>query len=149
MTQAKRVHSTPHTNTSATNPLNQARRHFLTVAAGGALAAVAITTAAQAAGSPADPIFAAMEAFRRADAVFFAMEGDITDEVADPYYEARSVVMRTRPTTLAGLVALTGWVREHAEWLSANSSYMDEEELCVLTATIADATAALAKESAA
>jgi hypothetical protein len=69
MTQADSVHSTPPTNTSATNPLDQARRHFLTVAAGGALAAVAITTAAQAAGSPADPIFAVIEAHRKAQAV--------------------------------------------------------------------------------
>ena len=72
MTQADRVLSTPPTNMSATNParpVDQARRHFLTVAAGGALAAVAITTAAQAAGSPADPIFAVIEAHRKAQAV--------------------------------------------------------------------------------
>jgi hypothetical protein len=42
MTQATRVHSTPPTNTSAINPsgpVDPTRRHFLTVAAGGAVAA--------------------------------------------------------------------------------------------------------------
>ena len=81
MTQADSVHSTPPTNTSATNPLDQARRHFLTVAAGGALAAVAITTAARAAGSPA--------AFRRADAACVAVDGDIPDEVGDRWSESK------------------------------------------------------------
>jgi hypothetical protein len=48
MTQADRVHSTPPTNTSATNPpgpVDPTRRRLLTVAAGGAVAA-AIPTAA-------------------------------------------------------------------------------------------------------
>ena len=76
-----------------------------------------------------DPIFGAIDAWRRADAACVAVDGDIPDEVSDPYYEALSIVMRTRPTKLAGLVALTNWTREHAEWLSANSSYMVEEEL--------------------
>ena len=68
MTQADRVHSTPPTNTSANNlpgPVDPTRRRLLTVAAGGAVAAVAgIPTAAQA--SPADPIYAAIEAHRNA-----------------------------------------------------------------------------------
>jgi hypothetical protein len=42
MTKADRVHSTPPTNTSATNPpgpVDPTRRHLLTIAAGGAVAA--------------------------------------------------------------------------------------------------------------
>jgi hypothetical protein len=42
MTQAKCVHSTPPTNASANNPsgpVDSARRHLLTIAAGGAVAA--------------------------------------------------------------------------------------------------------------
>jgi hypothetical protein len=72
MTQADSVYITPPTNTSANNqpdPVDPTRRRFLTVAAGGAVAA-AIPTAAVA-GIPAsgDPIFAAIEAHRKADAV--------------------------------------------------------------------------------
>jgi hypothetical protein len=48
MTQADSVHSTPPTNTSATNPVDPTRRGFITLAAGasiisvGSLAAVAL-----------------------------------------------------------------------------------------------------------
>jgi hypothetical protein len=67
MTRADRVHSTPPTNTSASNPprpVDLARRHLLTFAAGGAVAA-AIGTPARAAN---DPIFPAIEAHREAKA---------------------------------------------------------------------------------
>jgi hypothetical protein len=76
MTQADSVLSTPPTNTSATDPpgpVDPTRRHLLTLAAGGAVAAMAISTAAQAAGSPADPIYAAIEAHRRAYATMQAI----------------------------------------------------------------------------
>jgi hypothetical protein len=57
MTQADSVHSTPRTNTSKIDPpVDPTRRHLLTLAAGGGVAAVGISTTAQAAGSPADPI---------------------------------------------------------------------------------------------
>jgi hypothetical protein len=48
MAKATRVHSTPPTNTSATNPtgpVDPTRRLLLTVAAGGAVAAMAIAAA--------------------------------------------------------------------------------------------------------
>jgi DNA-binding response OmpR family regulator len=51
MAQAKRVHSTPPTNTSAL-PVDSTRRRFLSVAAGSAVAAAASTTTAQAIGTP-------------------------------------------------------------------------------------------------
>jgi len=72
MTQADRVLSTPPTNTSATNPpgpVDPTRRQLLTVAAGGAVAAMAISTTAQA--GP-DPIYAAIEAHRTAYATMQA-----------------------------------------------------------------------------
>jgi len=72
MTQADSVLSTPPTNTSATNPpgpVDPTRRQLLTVAAGGAVAAMAISTTAQA--GP-DPIYAAIEAHRTAYATMQA-----------------------------------------------------------------------------
>jgi hypothetical protein len=90
-----------------------------------------------------DPIFAVLDADRRADALCLAVDGNIPDKRADKRYEAFSVVIRTRPTTLAGLAALTNWTRERADWLLANGSDMLGEDLCTLTASIAEATAAL------
>jgi hypothetical protein len=137
MAKATRVHSTPPTNTS------RSRRAVLAgIASASALPIVAaMPTVAPAEASRAiDPIFGAIDAFRRADASMLAVDGDITDEVADQYYEAYSVVLRTRPVTPAGLAALTAWARERADWLYANSSYLDGEGLCALTAAIDDAT---------
>jgi hypothetical protein len=131
MTQADSVYSTPPTNTSLT------RRNMI-----GAMATVgAIATAAPATAGLAepDPIFAAIDAFRRADAEFMAPRvGDIPDEVGDRQSDAYYAVLRTRPTTMAGLVALTALVRERADWLCPHS-LMSGEELCALTAAINDA----------
>jgi hypothetical protein len=115
------------------------RRRLLTVAAGGAVAAMAISTTAQA--GP-DPIFAAIDAFHRADALYMAVEGegDILDELGDQQHEAYSAVLRTRPITPAGLAALTAWARERAVWYGANGTIFPDEDLCVLTAAIDDAT---------
>jgi hypothetical protein len=52
-------------------PVDQARRHFLTVATGGA-AMLAIPATAKATGSSADPIYAAIEAHRNAHAAHMA-----------------------------------------------------------------------------
>jgi hypothetical protein len=60
-----------------------------------------------------DPIFGAIDAWRRADAACVpADDGDIPDELADKCDEAYLTIHRTRPTTPAGLAALTGWARE-------------------------------------
>jgi hypothetical protein len=71
MTQATRVHSTPPTNT----PIDTERRRFLAVAAGASVVSVgtlavaaAIPAAALAAVPTVDPIYAAIEAHRKADA---------------------------------------------------------------------------------
>ena len=96
MDQADRVLSTPPTNTSAINPpgpVDPTRRGFITLAVGasiisvGSLAAVAmpISTTAPAAGSQADPIYAAIEVHRKAYATMQAVfaEHRQAHEVAD------------------------------------------------------------------
>lgn len=87
-----------------------------------------------------DPIFAVLDAWRRAATLWDPVD---SDELAHQHYEAFSIVIRTRPTTLAGLAALTNWTR-----LYANSMDIDGEDLCTLVASIADATAALVKKGA-
>ncbi len=67
MTQADSVHSTPPTNT----PIDTKRRRFLSVAAGGAVAA-AIPAAALARAPAVDPIFAAIDEHRKAQAAHLA-----------------------------------------------------------------------------
>ena len=111
-----------------------------------AAGSVAMTTPAAATGP--DPIFAALDAWRRADAyaLCVAVKGNIPEKLADQHHEAFLVVIRTRPTTLAGLAAFTAWTREWTDYLLANGSIMHDEDLCTLTASIADATAALVKE---
>jgi hypothetical protein len=104
--------------------------------------AAAIATAAPAIAGLAepDPIFAAIGSFRQAHALFFAEHvGDIPDEIGDQYSAACSVMQRTRPTTPAGLAVLTTWAREQADWLCANGSVENDEDLCALAATIDDA----------
>ena len=61
MTQADSVHSTPPLNTSKIHPpVDPTRRHLLTLAAGGAVAA-AIPTAVLASAPAVDPIYAAIK----------------------------------------------------------------------------------------
>ena len=86
-----------------------------------------------------DPIFAAMDAVRQASAAMVAVEGNIPDELADPYYAARTLVMRTRPTTPAGLAALTTWMREEADELRKDGSMLYADDLYALSASLDDA----------
>jgi hypothetical protein len=136
MQEADSVLSTPPINTS------QSRRAVL---AGIGSAAVIPTTAALAATPTVDPIFAAIDAFRQADAAFVAWkgEGDIPDELGDRQSDAFDLVLRTRPTTLAGLVALTTLAREQADWLHKNGSAMSSKNYCILSGAIEDAAIAL------
>jgi hypothetical protein len=67
MTKADSVYITPPTNT----PIDTTRRHLLTVAAGGAVAALTTASPTIAARAP-DPIFAAIEAHRKAYATMQA-----------------------------------------------------------------------------
>jgi hypothetical protein len=68
MTQADSVLSTPPTNT----PIDPTRRHLLTVAAGGAVAALTTASPTIAARAP-DPIFAAIATHRKAHATMQAV----------------------------------------------------------------------------
>jgi hypothetical protein len=90
-----------------------------------------------------DPIFPAIDRYRRAWAACLAVEGDIPDEMADRCATAYRAVIRTMPTTPAGLAALTTWARERIDWCRANASEMLGEDLQALFATIDEATMAL------
>jgi hypothetical protein len=102
MTQGDSVHSTPPTNASAL-PADPTRRRFITIAAGASIVSVGSLVAAAAApnampeasSAPVDPIFAAIDAFRRADASCVAVHGDIPDELMDLRHAAYSGVLRT------------------------------------------------------
>jgi hypothetical protein len=102
MAQADRVHSTPPTNTSATTP-QSSRRGFLVQAAGVAVGGAALgaglplpaspATAVQSIDAEADPIFAAIEAHRRAVATHseaVGTEGALEESLPDD--QQRSVL---------------------------------------------------------
>jgi hypothetical protein len=127
MTQADRVLSTPPTNT----PIDTNRRHFLSVAASGAVAA-AIPAAALADAPAVDPIYAAIDAHRQAvaahDAVTavraafndlnmndeqkaqLAVLGAAVDDAWDQLEDAGCDLVNSKPTTLAGVAALCRYV---------------------------------------
>jgi hypothetical protein len=87
-----------------------------------------------------DPIFAALDAFRLAEAAFYAeRSGDIPDEIGDRWSEAMDDVIRTQPTTPAGLGALTGFARDMAERSNRDAGLPDGGWILVTT-TIDDAT---------
>jgi hypothetical protein len=120
--------------------LIRSRRAVLAgIAAGGVVAAA--SPALSAAAAIPDPIFAAIDAFRRADAEFMAHEGpeDILVELGGRHWDAYDAALRTRPTTMAGLVALTTLARERADWLRTNGTE-GGDDFCTVSATIDDAT---------
>jgi hypothetical protein len=88
-----------------------------------------------------DPIFAAIDMHRQAEAACIAVQCgvDIPDELGDRCGDAFRAVLRTCPTTPAGLVALTTWTREEVDRLRKNGSDLFAEDLCALAATIDDA----------
>jgi hypothetical protein len=125
----------------STTPIRSRRAVLAGIVSAGALPIVAaIPSAAPAFPFAAtDPIIAALDAFRRADAACVAVNGDIPNEVGDLWSEAISTVLRTRPTTPAGLAALTTFSRERADWLKANGTE-GGDDFCIVSATIDDAT---------
>jgi hypothetical protein len=136
MTQADRVHSTPPTNSSANNPpgpIDPTRRHLLTLAAGGAVAA-AIPTAVLAAAPAVDPVYVAIERHKdlakTLDAVwkvrgrckdFGALTeaekarvqelNDATDAAHLPLEAAAMDLFNTAPTTHAGIITALFYMR--------------------------------------
>ena len=81
--------------------------------------------------------------YRRVDAEYMADTGpeDIPDELCDRHSDAFDAVLQTRPTTLAGLVALTTFVRDWTDYLCPHS-VLSGETLCRVAAALDD----LAKE---
>ena len=114
MTQADRVHSTPPTNT----PIDTKRRRFLSVAAGGAVAA-AIPAAALAGAPAVDPIYAAIERYKMLSAEYTVavdrrapLEDDDPDlweaehetsRTSAALFEQMDVIFSFQPSTVAGV----------------------------------------------
>lgn len=97
-------------------PVDPTRRHLLTIAAGGAVAAV-IPTAALAAAPAVDPIYAAIERHKQAAAVWDALleQSDEDDDAVDDAWglceQAGIDLVTTEPTTQAGIVAAIAYIR--------------------------------------
>jgi hypothetical protein len=89
-------------------------------------------------------MFVAIDAYRQVDAEFMAHEGpeDIPDELGDRHSDAFDAVLQTRPTTLAGLIALTTFVRDWTDYWRPHSE-LSGERLCTVAAAIDDAAKAL------
>jgi hypothetical protein len=88
-----------------------------------------------------DPIFPAIDLYRQAAAACSAVSTgmDIPDALADQRGNAFHAVMRTRPTSPAGLTALTTWTREQAAELRKTGDMLFSEDLHTLSVTINDA----------
>ena len=138
MTRADSVHSTPPTNTSANNPpepVDQARRRFITVAAGASVASVGtLAVAAKPAACAVDPIYAAIERHKDLAKAFDAVWklrarckdfgtlteaekahlrelDDATDAAGLPLEAAAMDLFDTVPTTNAGIIAALRYMR--------------------------------------
>jgi hypothetical protein len=128
MAKAKCVHSTPPTNT----PIDTTRRHFLSVAAGGAVAAAIPTYARANTGHAVDPAFALIAAHRAAEVAHVEVI-DAQDEAevkhgirSEEAWDARErcaamcdevnaiawKLATIPPTTLAGVAAVLRFANE-------------------------------------
>jgi len=107
---------------------NLSRRAILAGAA--SVPAIALPAVAAMAASLPDPIFAAIETARAAEAVCNAVDenDDAIDAAVDEYWEARSALARTVPTTQDGLMALTSFVLEAQVSLHGAGPYFDEAD---------------------
>jgi hypothetical protein len=127
MTRADRVLSTPPTST----PIDSRRRRFLSVAAGGAVAAAIPTTVAKAGASAVDPIFAAIDEHRNAYAAHLASidelarlekihgldaaDGSITEKPCHDENDAFEALVAAAATTFPGLHSKLAYLRQIAE----------------------------------
>jgi len=138
--------------TKPTNtPIDTTRRHLLTIAAGGAVAAAIPADGRAYPGHAADPIYAAIEAHRKAAAVeqaaWDAVNADekisLSDERAmtdGPNAEAWHALKKfaeTVPTTLPGLRAMIVYANE------LEAEHTDPFSDCDLLYTLATAVEAL------
>jgi hypothetical protein len=147
---ADRIHDSQHNSVPA-HPafgVNLSRRNLFM----GSVAVLASTTAAVAAPSiaaaatgPGDPIFAVLDAYRQAhEAYIAAFSDEELEEMGEPHSRAFQAVLRTRPTTPAGLAALTNWARDQVYPTAETAETWLAEDLCTLNATIDDATRGMA-----
>jgi hypothetical protein len=91
--------------------------------------------------SATDPIFAALEAFRSADAAFYAdVSGDIPDAIGNRWSQAVDDVISTQPTTPAGLGALTSFARDMTERSNRGDAGFGDRQWVPVAAAIDDAT---------
>src|SRR5258708_1632550 len=108
-------------------PVDPTRRHFLTVAAGGAVAAAIPSNARANPGHAADPIYAAIERHKAAAAAWDAVMNirarydeadddetqrlqDAADEAWEPCKAAAFELLNTSPTSLAGIVTAIRYI---------------------------------------
>jgi hypothetical protein len=135
------------------------RRHLLTIAAGGAVAAAIPADDARA---YADPIFAAIEAHRQAAKIFneavrveFASYGKVTEaayarlnettkEATDECFAAGCALVTTKPTTMFGAVAMLRYLATVFDEAGLESNIMpetvdDEAWPCAVFRTLASA----------
>jgi hypothetical protein len=144
MAKADRVLSTPPTNTSKITSVDPTRRHLLTIAAGGAVAA-AIPTGALTAVPAVDPIYAAIERHKEAAAVWDAavdVWAKVSPTAPEPWVErerihdawcdARNALddtgvdqINTAPTTLGGIARAVNYIRE--QMLDDDGIYMPND----------------------
>lgn len=125
------------------------------VAGAAALPAIAIPAAAQCALAGPDPVFAAIETCRKAEAAFLA-RCDFEDELKEKGVElatafddhrtpemvclaeasiaARAALAETAPTTLAGLAAVLGFIREQSQ--SLGECFFEDGETWAFVTTI-------------
>jgi len=124
------VHSTPPTNT----PIDTKRRRFLSVAAGGAVAA-AIPAAALAGAPAVDPIYAAIERYKMLSAEYTVavdrrapLEDDDPDlweaehetsRTSAALFEQMDVIFSFQPSTVAGVAALLKYISTLEDWQMA------------------------------
>ncbi len=143
------------------------RRRLLTIAAAGA---TALTVApARAAAPAADPIYALIERHKQAVAVYdaatdvrarfndinmndeqrkqLAVLQDAVDEAWDPREEAAIDLLNTKPTTLAGIVALCRYIEPllNADGELPPAIYWDDETISSAGGAFANVIAAAAE----
>jgi hypothetical protein len=115
---------------------SESRRRFLRTAALGAAAAATTLPVVPAVAGQADPIFAVIEAHKRADALGNSVSDDDASELwSEAYHEACVALFTTKPTSLAGVAAVLEYVNRHeyddeiAYSILANTSFecLDEE----------------------
>jgi hypothetical protein len=127
-------------------PITTTRRSFVMNSIVALPIVAAVPTIAPAMPASNDPIFAAIDEFRRADTAWSAAIDAIRDNenVSDEIWDRRDVaaerVISTKPTTPAGLAALTTWTRARIDWMRTVGSSDYHDEIYAMVAAIDDAT---------